>query len=230
MGFTQCEALLDLRSHALAESGDRVRASYSWLNDLDFAALCSNVLESCLSCALRLHTMSAHVHLWRSKPVVRPFCLCVIFSVHWGDGKTLICLVLFHLFICGAETHTCGGQKTTSGVLFLHHMNHGDWKCGGKHFYPHLFGFEWKGEPRFFLPLLNLTSAAFVRLAGAEGICVPQPWHHQPSVREGVSPEHFFCIPLSLLHPATHSHSVDPLTYGQYTVALMQTLLAQTQI
>lgn len=233
MGFTQYEALLNLHW----ERG-RVGASYSWLHDLDFAALCSSVLESCLSCALHLHTcVSGGISkLWGFASLPMGYFFS---SLRWWQDFSLFGFISFISLWSGARTHVEVRRPLRVLVLLFHHMNDGDWKRGGKRFYPlwshldrpHLFGFERKGEPRFFLPLLTLTSAAFVRFAGVKGICIPQPWHHQPSVREGSAAWASFLHPT--FSPAScHSltHSMNPLTYGQYTVALMQTSLAQTQI
>lgn len=107
------------------------------------------------------------------------------------------------------------GQKTTRMlVLLFHHMNHGDWECGGKHFYPlrshldrpHLFGFEWKGEPRFFLPLLNLNFSSFCTVCWDEGnLCTS-------TMTSSALSEGGKCH-LSILSPSRFLSCILPLTH-----------------
>lgn len=128
--------------------GDRVGTSYSWLHDLDFAALCSNVQASCLSCALRLHVcVSGGVSLWGSASLPMGYFFS---SLRWRQDFNLFGFISCIYLWSGARTHVAVRRPLQVLVLLFHHTNRGDWKCGGKHFYPlrnhldspHLSGFE----------------------------------------------------------------------------------------
>lgn len=127
-------------------------------------------------------------------------------------------------------THTCGGRKTTSGDSSLLPPL---WVMGieclvadtSTHCWtvlpaPHWFGFEWKDEPRSFLPLRNLSSAAFVWFAWAKGNLCTSTIASSALMREGnatwASFLHYHALPCTL--QLTHTLNGN-LTYSLFLCA-----------